>query len=262
MQLDAFALALGRVLAEKVREFDRAIALRDAEAKAFQAGLHAMVTDAIAVIEARARALKDGLPGPPGPAGLPGQEGPAGREGSPGARGEPGPAGTIGLPGPQGPAGPPGEKGADGRDGQPGRDGLNGLQGERGSAGKDGRDGTDGAGFDDLRAEFDGDRRLTLKFGSGDRVKTFDLVLPIPIHRDKWAAGKYERGDEVSHGGQIFRAMRDTEGKPGPQCDDWRVAASRGRDGRDGKDGERGPQGPEGRPGRDLTQLGPDGRKW
>jgi integrin beta 3 len=86
--------------------------------------------------------------------------------------------------------------------------------------------------------------------------------MPIPIDRGRFKAGsQYSRGDEVTFGGNIYRAVKDTSSKPG-EDDDWRVAANRGRDGRDGKDGATGPQGPEGRPGRDLTQLGPDGKKW
>jgi integrin beta 3 len=170
--------------------------------------------------------------------------------------------GSKGDPGQDGQRG---EKGEPGRDGLHGRDGLNGLQGERGEKGadgKDGRDGTDGAGFDTWTCGYDGDREFIFQCGSGDRIKKQVFVLPIPIDRGKYKSGEvYQRGDEVTFGGNIYRAVKATASKPGDD-DTWRVAVNRGRDGRDGKDGAQGPQGPEGRPGRDLTQLGPDGRKW
>jgi integrin beta 3 len=173
--------------------------------------------------------------------------------------GEQGPRGLPGVPGDRG------EKGEPGRDGMPGRDGLHGLQGERGPPGKDGRDGIngkDGAGFDDWKVSYDGERKLVLQCGSGDRTKEFSVVLPIPIHRGLFKPGAtYQRGDEVKFGGHIYRALKDTTARPS-EGDEWTLAAHRGRDGRDGKDGAQGPQGAEGRPGRDLTQLGPDGRKW
>ena len=104
---------------------------------------------------------------------------------------------------------------------------------------------------------------MTIRFVSGERVKQIVAVMPIPIFRGKWEEKReYHRGDEVSHGGLVFRAMVDTDEKPGLTSSSWCVAANRGRDGRDGKDGAMGPQGPEGKPGRDLTQLGPDGKKW
>ena len=194
--------------------------------------------------------------------------------GPPGLAGPEGPMGLVGPKGEQGERGFPGEAGTDGRDGFPGRDGLNGLQGERGPAGKDGRDGVDGvngkdgkdgidgAGFDNMEALYDGERTITILFGSGERVKSYTWNIPIPIYRGRWEQSKYARGDEVTFGGQVFRAICETEDKPGPTSKQWAVAANRGRDGRDGKDGATGPQGPAGPPGRDLTQLGPNGNKW
>lgn len=123
--------------------------------------------------------------------------------------------------------------------------------------GKDGRDGKDGVGFDEWRAEYDGERKFSIICGT----KQFDFVLPFPIFRDKWQEGKYYRGDEVTFGGQVFRALLDTTSKPG-HSSDWAIGATRGRDGRDGKDGQKGDQGPPGPRGMDLTQLGQDGKKW
>lgn len=324
--LDAFAEALGRVIAEKAKEFDRLIEIRDAEARAFQVTLEAKVNNAMHsfiaslgdLVTEKLATIRDGQPGengqigPPGPQGeagpqgergepgpagpqgepglqgqkgepgLPGSDGLPGSTGAQGLAGEPGPAGVMGPPGEIGPQGlpgvigprgekgepgppglqgPQGEKGMDGRDGLPGRDGLNGLQGERGSPGKDGRDGIDGVSFENPTIKQDG-RRITLTFGSGEKMQQLDLFFPVPIFRGLWKEGRYEHGDEVTLGGQRFIAMCDTSEKPGPTSKDWHIAANRGRDGRDGKDGERGPAGPEGKPGRDLTQLGPDGSKW
>lgn len=306
--LDELLEACGRVVAEKAREFDRIIELRAAEAKAFQAGLDAMVRDAVARINDKLSEVKDGAPGPSGESGPIGPEGPPGPAGESGVAGAPGPAGEPGPPGPAGEPGksgedavltlemitqaletcpdlvrgavadwlsehPPapgkdGEKGdvgppgADGKDGTPGRDGQPGVPGVPGRDGKDGAPGIagkDGASFDLTGIDYDGERTVIFKCPAGN----FPVKFPVTIFKDRWQEGaKHERGDEVTFGGQVFRALRDTDTKPGPQSNDWRVAAARGRDGRDGKDGERGPQGPEGRPGRDLTQLGPDGRKW
>jgi integrin beta 3 len=161
--------------------------------------------------------------------------------------------------GPKGLDGAPGRDGLPGVPGTPGRDGVPGLNGKDG---KDGIDGKDGLGFDDLTVEYDNERTVCLIFKSGEKTKKFELLLPVPLHRGVWKSGTYQRGDEVYHGGQLFRAIKDTDSKPGPTSDDWLIGAARGRDGRDGKDGAVGPQGPEGKPGRDLTQLGPDGRKW
>ena len=295
---DALAEALGRVVAQVRNEFEQFVALRSAELQLAELRLENKLDASIKVlsktIEDRLAAVRDGSPGPAGEPGPPGPPGPQGQMGAngldgekgergapgePGEPGEPGPAGIKGdsgpqgppgldgLTGPAGPAGERGEKGDPGRDGQPGRDGLHGLQGERGPAGKDGRDGIDGkdgAGFDDFDMEYDGDRTLTFRCASGDRKKERTFVLPIGIYRGRYKAGEaYARGDEVMHGGgNIYRALRDTQAKPGDDGKEWSLAANRGRDGRDGKDGVPGPQGPEGRAGRDLTQLGPDGSKW
>jgi collagen type III alpha len=263
---DSVAEILGKLIADKQREFERGIAnvlaIRDAEAKAFVAEMTLTVKEALDEVRRKAAELQDG---PPGPAGPVGEQGAAGQDGKDGI---PGRDGLQGEPGPQGPVGPPGEPGApgdDGRDGLSGRDGLNGLQGERGASGIDGKhgiDGKDGAGFDDWCAEYDGERQVTLTCGSGERRKIFSFEIPIPIDRGRYKLGeKYQRGDEVTHGGNIYRAVKATASKPGDD-DDWRVAVNRGRDGRDGKDGAPGAPGPEGKPGRDLTQLGFDGRKW
>jgi Collagen triple helix repeat (20 copies) len=194
--------------------------------------------------------------GKDGPQGEIGPQGPQGERGVPGERGETGEAGLIGLTGLQG---IPGDNGRDGRDGLPG---VPGAQGEKGIDGKNGIDGKDGAGFDDWSVQHDGKRTITITCGSGERTKSRVIVLPFPMFQGKWTNGlKYDQGDEVSHGGNTYRALCDTGEKPG-QSEHWIIATNRGRDGRDGKNGEQGPQGPQGPKGMDLTQLGPDGKKW
>jgi hypothetical protein len=92
----------------------------------------------------------------------------------------------------------------------------------------------------------------TLRFVRGEQVKEFAYRMPVPIDRGVWTERAYERGDEVSWGGSVWRAQRDNPGKPGDGADNgWRLAVKKGRDGRDGKNGAPGERGPEGRPGRD-----------
>jgi Collagen triple helix repeat (20 copies) len=286
---DALAEVLGNVVAEAKRDFDRHIALRDAEFKAFQAGMQVVVRDYLDVLTKEVReklaSVRDGKDGEPGPQGErgergePGERGEKGEQGVPGEKGDSGYQGDAGPAGPQGPQGEKGEqgligftgdkgdrgeKGMDGRDGMPGRDGLPGVPGVPGERGKDGADGINGKDGKDgadgktviERLEFDPESKVL-------RINDHETFLPIPIHRGRWSeAGAYLHGDEVTFGGKVFRAMKSTEEKPGPTSKDWMLSTDRGRDGRDGKDGERGPPGPEGRPGRDLTQMGPDGSKW
>jgi collagen type III alpha len=287
---DVLAEVLGSVVADAKREFERHIALREAETRAAHAEMREdfrswisdelqAMRDMVAVKLASVRDGETGLPGidgkdgvpgltgPPGPEGSPGPSGPQGLAGERGPVGPAGPEGIMGLQGlvgdrgPEGPAGQRGEKGMDGRDGMPGRDGLPGVPGVPGERGKDGANGIDGKnGVDGKtiieRLEFNPESKLL-------RINDHEAFLPIPIHRGRWSeAVVYLHGDEVTFGGKVFRALKNTEEKPGPASADWTISTDRGRDGRDGKDGERGPQGLEGRPGRDLTQMGPDGSKW
>jgi collagen type III alpha len=179
-----------------------------------------------------------------------------GQDGAAGAPGAPGRDGRDGQPGRDGAPGAPGEKGLDGRDGKDGRDGV------------DGKDGADGFGFDDLDMTFDGQRTFTLRFVKGDRVKEFSFTPAIPLYAGVFDETKaYEPGDSVTYAGSTWIAREQTTGvKPDEHVADgkraWTLSVKRGRDGKDGRHGEKGDPGPEGRPGRDLTQLGPDGRRW
>lgn len=239
------------------------------------------------------RAPERGIDGTPGPVGE------RGEKGIPGERGERGEQGPPGPPGERGEAGPRGEAGERGETGQDGAPGPTGVKGDPGPPGRSvtvddiapliaakaaeialdierrlapmvqaavdriprPKDGSDGMGFDDIEILFDGERTTTYRLQRGDRIKQWVFKDPRTIDRGGWRAGAYERGDQVSCGGDLWIAQEDTEMKPGGNGA-WRLAVRKGRDGKDGKDGERGPQGPTGPKGRDLTQMGADGSKW
>lgn len=210
---------------------------------------------------------QDGAPGPEGPQGIPGEQGPVGPQGN---RGEQGPQGLQGEAGLAGEAGPRGEPGVPGRDGAPGQDGKSfgiedaeallkhhwstwELEFERRAAvtlekavermpkpanGTDGQDGADGLGFDDLQVEHDGGRCVSIKFIRGDRVKAFELEMPVVIDRGIYKEGDaYVAGDGVTWGGSYWIAQVETKAKPDSPDSGWRLAVKKGRDGRDGRNG-------------------------
>lgn len=150
----------------------------------------------------------------------------------------------------------------DGKDGKDGRDGLDAVTpilkdgtllftmsdgsvkevgrvvGENGKDGADGRDGVDGLGFDDLSAEYDGERTVTLKMKRGEQVKEFAFEMPVVIDRGVYREGEaYAKGDAVTWAGSVWIAQKATDQKP-DSGDGWRLAVKRGRDGKPGKDGE------------------------
>jgi hypothetical protein len=102
-----------------------------------------------------------------------------------------------------------------------------------------GKDGEDGLGFDDLDAGYNGERGVTLKFIRGERVKEFNLHMPVIVDRGYWREGfKAKQGDAVTHDGTLWIALRDNAVKPCLEHkDDWRIGARKGRDGRNGKNG-------------------------
>lgn len=146
-----------------------------------------------------------------------------------------------------------------GSDGHPGKDGENGRAGKDGENGKDGRD---GLGFKDMSVTFDGERSFIFRFALEDRVEELSLKVPFMLYRGVWKAGFYERGDCVTRDGSMFVAREDTDKQPGTIESGWQLSTKRGRDGKDGDKGDRGEQGRSGKNGQDLTQLGPDGKKW
>lgn len=125
------------------------------------------------------------------------------------------------------------------------------------------KDGKDGAGFDDVDMQYDGDRKLSFVFFQGtDKAKSFDFILPIPLVRDIWRKGTYQRGDITIRGGSMYIAVKDTASEPGVPDSDWKLCTKCGRDGIKGERGPKGEKGTDGRNGRDLTQVGTDGSKW
>lgn len=110
-------------------------------------------------------------------------------------------------------------------------------KGDKGDPGRDGQDGQDGLGFDDLTAEYDGERTVTLRFARGEVVKTYPLVLPIVLDRGVYRPEQtYAKGDAVSFGGSLFIAQDATSSKP-ESGSEWRLAVKRGRDGREKANG-------------------------
>lgn len=159
-----------------------------------------------------------------------------------------------------------GANGTDGADGRDGKDGAAGVgiadatqnmagelilalttgetknvgkvSGANGSDGAHGLDGAAGLGFDDMAADYDGERGIVLRFTRGEQVKEFAFTMPVVIDRGVWIEGKdYAAGDAVTWAGSVWIAQKDTSDKP-DGGDGWRLSVKRGRDGKPGKDGE------------------------
>lgn len=130
-------------------------------------------------------------------------------------------------------------------------------------------------GLDDLSIEIDDDMRTVHVrcVMTGGKVVEKSAAFPVMIDRGIFKAEtRYERGDVVTWDGSMWVCRGVAlDVRPGIPKDQplheeslaaWRLAVKRGRDGRDGVRGEKGERGAEGRAGRDLTQMGPDGKKW
>lgn len=113
-----------------------------------------------------------------------------------------------------------------------------GPAGQDGQNGAPGTDGIDGLGFEDLAVDFDGDRRLELRFErAGGRAKSFPIVLPFLRYQGVYQDGKsYDVGDVVTWGGSTWHCKTATSTKPGEGSAAWVLIVKRGRDGRDGVD--------------------------
>ena len=159
---------------------------------------------------------------------------------------------------------PKAQNGTDGRDGVDGRDGRDGLDavepiikdgtlwftmsngslkeigrvvGADGSDGVDGADGADGLGFDDMVAEYDGERGIVLRLVRGKQVKEFAFSMPVVIDRGVWTEGRdggYAKGDAVTWAGSVWISQKDANGDKPDGGDGWRLSVKRGRDGKDG----------------------------
>lgn len=104
-----------------------------------------------------------------------------------------------------------------------------------GKDGDPGRDGVDGLGFDDLAAEYDGERGITLRFVRGDQVKEFAFTMPVIIDRGVWVDGKdYSAGDAVTWAGSVWISQKDGNADKPDGGEGWRLSVKRGRDGKDG----------------------------
>jgi hypothetical protein len=282
---DALADALGRVIADVRKEWDKDLERMNAESRAIIAELKAQVSDltsqlkgltsdAVKRVDEAISNVKDGRDGAPGKDGRDGIDGAPGKDGEPGKSGENGKDGAPGKDGRDGldatefmraeghlivvmNNGSTKDLGeVDGKDGDPGHDGRDG---------KNGRDGVDGLSVDDFQAEFDGERSVMLRFVRGDVVREIGpFVFPVPIYRGVWKPDiEYRKGDIVTLNGSQFIAQKDAPtGRPEDGSGDWIMSVKRGRDGKNGERGEKGEKGDPGRPGRDLTQLGHDGTKW
>jgi hypothetical protein len=98
---------------------------------------------------------------------------------------------------------------------------------------KDGINGKDGFGFDDLNIEHDGRRSFSFTFQQGDRIKSFNFVLPLVLDAGFYQEGKsYEAGDGTTFGGSYWIAKEATSEKPGAGSESWRLAVKKGRDGK------------------------------
>lgn len=130
-------------------------------------------------------------------------------------------------------------------------------------------------GIDDLSIELGDDLRSVHVRCTMTGGKLVERTLAIPALIDRGifkSETRYEAGDVVTWDGSMWVcrgvALDVRPGIPSGQplheesLAAWRLAVKRGRDGRDGVRGEKGERGAEGRPGRDLTQMGPDGKKW
>lgn len=95
----------------------------------------------------------------------------------------------------------------------------------------EGKNGEDGVGFDDMTAEYDGERTITLRFERGDTVKTFAFEMPVVLDRGVWLEREYSAGDGVTWAGSFWIAQKATSAKPG-SGDDWRLSVKRGQNAR------------------------------
>jgi len=205
------------------------------------------------------------IPGPPGLPGPTGEKGEPGRAGDPGPPGPPGEAGPPGVPGIAGPPGvgrdgQPGAPGATGPAGPEGKAGPGGQQGERGERGERGEV---GLGIGELVGELDHERGVVRLVARNGELEHLVGEFPWPTEHEIWREGKtYPPLAAVTYHAQVYKSRRETSARPGSASSDWFLAVKQGPPGKNGIDGKDGTRGPEGRPGRDLSSIGPDGRKW
>jgi len=118
---------------------------------------------------------------------------------------------------------------------------IPGEKGERGDRGEQGERGAPGLTLDAssfARSSFDGERTVTLRFGSDDHPIEIPIAFAIPIYRGVYDETKsYAAADVVTFGGHVWIAKRETNAKPSDLLAEgksaWTLMAKRGRDGRD-----------------------------
>lgn len=97
------------------------------------------------------------------------------------------------------------------------------------------KDGIDGLGFDDMTAEYDGERGIVLRFVRGEQVKEFAFKMPVVLDRGVWSEGKaYDAGDAVTWAGCVWIAQKDGVTTKPDGGQGWRLSVKRGRDGKPG----------------------------
>jgi integrin beta 3 len=242
---DDWADALGQVLADERREWQRARDLAIAELRAEVATLSLRVAD---LVTARLAEVKDGEPGPAGPQGPAGEPGPQGAAGERGEPGEVGPAGTEGpegvhgIPGPPGAPGERGERGAPGIEGPPGklaavREWSECIHYEGAVVSRHGS--TWQAVRDTAREPPHEDWILLAAAGTNGRD------APVgQVYGRYDPAAQYKGFDLVAHDGGEWRARKDDPG-PLPGAG-WALSAVQGKRGAKGEIGPRGQAGPAG----------------
>ena len=109
------------------------------------------------------------------------------------------------------------------------------VPGPPGAPGRDGLDGVDGFGPDDVSAEYDGERTITLAFARpGREARRIPLALPFLKYQGTYQAGRtYVEGDTVTAAGGIWHCRASsTTARPGEGVTGWQLAVKRGQDGR------------------------------
>lgn len=248
--VDGWHLALGQILAEQQREWDRGIELIEERSARAIADLRAMCVERLAAlitaVNDRLAQVHDGAPGkdgaegPAGPVGPQGIPGPIGAKGDVGQRGVPGVKGDQGIDGPPGPPGPEGLAGPVGAKGDPGLPGEAGVIGPPGPAGPQGLAGPAGA--------------------KGDQGEPGEAIVGPPGERGE-AGPPGQKGDVGpagppgdqglvgKTGAQGAKGDKGDRGEPGMQGKQG-DAGARGDVGPAGPRGETGHRGPEGAPGK------------
>ena len=116
-----------------------------------------------------------------------------------------------------------------------GRDGLPGRDGAKGEDGKPGRDGADGFSIEDISIESrDEGREIAFILSGNDRSIEKVCRTQAQIYRGVYEKKQYLHGDNVTFGGSMWTAKRDTE--QSPPGDDWQLCVRRGRDARPGQE--------------------------